>query len=57
MEHQTQLSYISAFMLILKRDLTIAFRHKDDVINPLLFFIIVVTLFPLGIGQIGRAHV
>ena len=37
-------------MLILKRDLTIAFRHKDDVINPLLFFIIIVTLFPLGIG-------
>ena len=50
MENHSQLSYISAFMLILKRDLTIAFRHKDDVINPLLFFIIVVTLFPLGIG-------
>lgn len=45
-----QLSYRHAFMLILKRDLTIAFRHKDDVINPLLFFIIIVTLFPLGIG-------
>lgn len=44
------LSYRSAFMLILKRDLTIAFRHRDDIINPLLFFIIVVTLFPLGIG-------
>lgn len=46
----TQLSYRSAFLLILKRDLTIAFRHKDDVINPLLFFVIIVTLFPLGIG-------
>lgn len=44
------LSYRSAFMLILKRDLTIAFRHKDDVFNPILFFIIVITLFPLGIG-------
>ncbi|WP_286267904.1 heme exporter protein CcmB [Thalassotalea atypica] len=50
MHTPTQLSYRSAFMLILKRDLTIAFRHKDDVINPLLFFIIIVTLFPLGIG-------
>jgi len=50
MASSTQLSYRSAFMLILKRDLTIAFRHKDDVINPLLFFIIIVTLFPLGIG-------
>ena len=44
------LSYRGAFMLILKRDLTIAFRHRDDIINPLLFFIIVVSLFPLGIG-------
>ncbi|MFT6901413.1 MAG: heme exporter protein B [Colwellia sp.] len=44
------LSYTSAFSLIIKRDLTIAFRHRDDIINPLLFFIIVVTLFPLGIG-------
>lgn len=46
----TSLSYRKAFMLILKRDLTIAFRHRDDIINPLLFFVIVVTLFPLGIG-------
>ena len=45
-----ELSYRSAFMLILKRDLTLAFRHKDDVINPILFFVIVITLFPLGIG-------
>ncbi|PKI14142.1 heme exporter protein CcmB [Colwellia sp. 12G3] len=44
------LSYRHAFMLVLKRDLTIAMRHKDDIINPLLFFVIVVTLFPLGIG-------
>lgn len=44
------LSYRSAFMLVLKRDLTIAFRHKDDVINPIIFFIIIITLFPLGIG-------
>ena len=44
------LSYRSAFNLIIKRDLTIAFRHRDDIINPLLFFIIVVTLFPLGIS-------
>ncbi len=44
------LSYIDAFVLVFKRDLTIAFRHKDDILNPLLFFIIVITLFPLGIG-------
>lgn len=44
------LSYSKAFTLVLKRDLTIAMRHKDDIINPLLFFVIVITLFPLGIG-------
>jgi len=46
----TQLSYRAAFALIVKRDLRIAFRHRDDIVNPLLFFIIVVTLFPLGVG-------
>ncbi|SEK54930.1 heme exporter protein B [Colwellia chukchiensis] len=46
----TPVSYRAAFSLIVKRDLMIAFRHRDDIINPLLFFIIVVTLFPLGIG-------
>jgi heme exporter protein B len=49
-ENLNGLPYRTAFMLVLKRDLTIAFRHKDDVINPILFFIIVITLFPLGIG-------
>lgn len=44
------LSYRAAFSLIVKRDLMIAFRHRDDIINPLLFFIIVVSLFPLGVG-------
>ncbi|MBA6222931.1 MULTISPECIES: heme exporter protein CcmB [unclassified Colwellia] len=46
----TQVSYRAAFGLIVKRDLMIAFRHRDDIINPLLFFVIVVTLFPLGVG-------
>ncbi|MBA6230612.1 MULTISPECIES: heme exporter protein CcmB [unclassified Colwellia] len=50
MTPEHNLSYKAAFNLIIKRDLTIAFRHRDDIINPLLFFIIVVTLFPLGIG-------
>lgn len=44
------LSYRHAFSTIIKRDLTIAVRHSDDILNPLLFFIIVVSLFPLGIG-------
>lgn len=44
------MSYFAVLKLIIKRELTLAYRHKDDVLNPILFFIIVVTLFPLGIG-------
>ncbi|QLE83885.1 MULTISPECIES: heme exporter protein CcmB [Shewanella] len=44
------LSFRQAFFTLLKRDLQIAVRHKGDIFNPLLFFVLVVTLFPLGIG-------
>ncbi len=39
-----------AFAVLLKRDLTLAFRRRSEMINPLLFFVLVTTLFPLGIG-------
>lgn len=39
-----------AFMALLKRDLTVTLRRGHQWLNPLLFFIIVVSLFPLGIG-------
>ncbi|OBT15857.1 heme exporter protein CcmB [Vibrio sp. UCD-FRSSP16_10] len=35
---------------IIRRELLIAFRRRADIFNPLWFFIIVITLFPLGIG-------
>jgi heme exporter protein B len=38
-----------AFWLMFRRDLTLAFRHRGELANPLLFFVIVVSLFPLGI--------
>lgn len=41
---------LRAFALLLKRDLTLAFRRPSEIANPLLFFVIVVTLFPLGVG-------
>ncbi|AZG34515.1 MULTISPECIES: heme exporter protein CcmB [Shewanella] len=44
------ISYTASFMTFLQRDLRIAIRHRGDIFNPLLFFILVVTLFPLGIG-------
>jgi len=39
-----------AFLAIIRRDLVLAFRRRAEMINPLLFFVLVITLFPLGIG-------
>ncbi|HHC74304.1 MAG TPA: heme exporter protein CcmB [Thiothrix sp.] len=41
---------IPVFLTILSRDLTLAARHKTDVLSTLFFFIIVISLFPLGVG-------
>jgi len=38
----------TAFFALLKRDLLLAYRHRNELLNPLFFFILVVTLFPLG---------
>nr|WP_163836449.1 heme exporter protein CcmB [Spartinivicinus ruber] len=34
---------------MVKRDLLLAFRRRAEIINPLIFFLLVATLFPLGI--------
>ncbi|NOX08253.1 MAG: heme exporter protein CcmB [Gammaproteobacteria bacterium] len=41
---------LNAFTTIIRRDLTLALRHPSDVFSTLFFFVIVVSLFPLGIG-------
>ncbi|MBY6198787.1 heme exporter protein CcmB [Vibrio hangzhouensis] len=41
---------IASMMKIIRRELLIAFRRQADIFNPLWFFIIVITLFPLSIG-------
>ena len=38
------------FLTIVKRDLILAMRRRSDVLTILFFFVIVVSLFPLGIG-------
>jgi heme exporter protein B len=38
------------FRWIVVRDLTLAWRRRSDVLSTLFFFVIVVSLFPLGIG-------
>jgi heme exporter protein B len=40
----------NAFFAIIRRDLVLALRRRSEIANPLLFFILVITLFPLGIG-------
>ena len=41
---------LTAFRYIVARDLLLAMRRKADVLTTLFFFVIAVSLFPLGIG-------
>ncbi len=41
---------MSAFGILLKRDLLLAYRRRSELANPLLFFVMVVSLFPLGVS-------
>jgi heme exporter protein B len=41
---------MNIYLLALKRDLRIAIRNPSSILNPLLFFIISVSLFPLAIS-------
>jgi heme exporter protein B len=38
------------FRTIIMRDLTLAMRRRTDILTTLFFFIIVISLFPLGVG-------
>lgn len=38
------------FLWIIQRDLLLAMRRRSDVLTTLFFFVIVVSLFPLGVG-------
>lgn len=44
------MTLLTAFMAVIRRDLLLAYRHRADLINPLAFFVMVVTLFPLALG-------
>lgn len=44
-------SALDSFTSILKRDLLIAFRRRAETLNPLLFYILVVMMFPLAIDS------
>lgn len=38
------------FIATLKRELQLALRRRSDLVNPLIFFLMVATLFPLGVS-------
>lgn len=40
----------NVFLQVVGKELKGAFRRQSDILNPVWFFVIVVTLFPLGIG-------
>jgi len=41
---------LTMFRCVLRRDLVLALRRRSDVLSTLFFFIIVISLFPLGVG-------
>ncbi len=41
---------LAAFATVVRRDLIVAWRRQSEIVNPLVFFLIVVTLFPLALG-------
>ena len=43
-------STLKLFKQTFKRDLTLAFRRKSELVNPLIFFLIVASLFPIGVS-------
>jgi heme exporter protein B len=43
-------STVQLFRQTFKRDLTLAFRRKSELVNPLIFFLIVASLFPIGVS-------
>ena len=45
---------MSYFLIVLKRDLKLAFRRWSELANPLLFFVVVASLFPLAVSPSGE---
>jgi heme exporter protein B len=41
---------LKALLCVIRRDLLLAFRRRSDVLTTLFFFLIVASLFPLGVG-------
>lgn len=45
-----KLSLLGLLGIVIRRDLLLAMRRRSDVLTTLIFFVMVVSLFPLGVG-------
>jgi len=45
-----QASALRAAQLVLQRDLTLAYRRRGQIIQPLVFFVLITTLFPFAVS-------
>lgn len=45
-----KLSLLDLLVLVIRRDIVLAMRRRADVLTTLIFFVMVVSLFPLGVG-------
>lgn len=41
---------LATFALVVRRELLLAYRRQSEVLNPLWFFVLIITLFPLALG-------
>ncbi len=44
------LSWSSVFFAVVRREVSLSMKQKGEVLTPLFFFVVVTSLFPLGIG-------
>ena len=47
---QKNISLLSFVFAVIRRDMLVSLRKRSELANPILFFIIVIALFPLGLG-------
>lgn len=46
----SSVGWASVFMAVVRREVSVGMKQKSEVLTPLFFFVIVASLFPLGVG-------
>lgn len=47
-------STLAGLVAVIRRDLTLVWRHRSDIFQPLIFFLLAITLLPLGVDPSER---